>query len=527
MIDPSSVWTLASAFAGFVLGCLIFLSYLKIFQERRKRDLRKEVNRIINQARSQATRVEKNAYAKARDLERKMRNKAEQQARKEKKRIEDMKYQIENQKSQMESEFRKKEENIKSRIKDLDHQKEQAILTQAQLEKMSKKSEEKLEELNHLMENVSGLNKEQAIQEIKASMETDVKEELSAEIMNMEEKLKSESKKKAQRILSQAIARFASEVSTERTTDSLPIKMEKTKGKIIGREGRNIRSLESACGVDIIIDESQEIILISCFDAVRREVAVKSINKLLEEGSVHPARIEEVVGKVKRDVFLSMTESGEKACFDLGIHEVRPAIIETLGSLKYRFVDGQNVLKSSVEVAYLSGLIASEIGYDEKTAKRAGLFHAIGLGVDHRVEGSYSLVGSEYLRKNGEYQEICQAIRCHTGNPPAESVLDHILQSAHNLFHERPGAKRSVIENYVNRLKDMESIANSFDGVIRSFAIRAGKEIRVLVDSGKVTDEQAFMLSRDIAEKINKEMDETGQLLVSVVRECRMVEQAR
>ena len=522
-----SFWILVSALSGFFLGSLVFLFYLRVFQMRRKKHIKKEMNFIINQAKSQAMRIEKNAFSKTRDMERKMRNTVEAKVRRDKKQVEEIKYQTEKRKIRLERALRKKTEELESQIRELERQRERAEIMEQQLEKATKKTNEKMEELNIIMEKAAGLTKEQARNEIKKNMEEEVKKEIAPQLMNLEATLKKESEQKAKLILSQAIARFASEVSTEGTTASIPIKGEETKGKIIGREGRNIRALEAACGVDIIIDESQEIILISCFDSVRRAVAVQSINHLLEEGRVHPARIDEVVGKIKRDIFISMVEEGKQVCFDLGIHDVKPALVEMLGSLKYRFIGGNNVLKSSIEVAYLAGIIASEIGVEEKTAKRAGLFHAIGLGVDHRVEGSYSLVGSEYAKKHGESPVTCQAIRCHRGEVPVESVVDHIVQSAHNLFHERPGARREVVENYIIRMNKMESVANSFEGVIRSFAIRTGKEIRVLVDSGKVTDEQAFMLSRDIAEKITKEMDEPGQLIVSVVRECRMVEQAR
>ena len=522
-----SFWTLISALIGFALSFLVFFICLRIFQGRRKKNLKKEADLIINQARSRALRIEKNATSKARDMERKMRNKVDMEVRKEKKQMEDIKYRVEKNKIRMEREFKRKKEELEAQIREVQQEKERAASIEQQLEKATKKVNEKMEELNTIMEKTAGMTKEKAQEEIKKNLEVEIKREIIPKIIQMEADLKKESEQKAKLILSQVIARFASEVSTEKTTTSIPIRGEETKGKIIGREGRNIRALEAACGVDIIIDESQEIILISCFDPVRRKVAVESINQLLAEGRVHPARIEEVVGRIKRDIFTSMSEEGKQACFDLEIHDVKPALFETLGSLKYRVIEGNNVLKSSIEVAHLAGLIASEVGLEEKPAKRAAFFHTIGLGVDHRTEGSYAVVGAEYVRKHGESPMICQAIRCHRGEFLAESIVDHIVQAAYNLFHERPGARREVMENYISRMKKMESVANSFDGVIRSFAIRTGKEIRVLVDSGKVTDEQAFMLSRDIAEKINKEMDETKQMTVSVIRECRMVEQAR
>ncbi len=521
------LWIFIGSLGGFALGVALFLIYLKMSSEQRKKKIRKETNFILNQAKSEAGRIEKNTIHRSKEFERKMKHKAEMEARKEKKKIEEIKYQTEKSKRRMEADLNRKKEDLESQIADLKEQKERAVSMKEQFGKAEEKLKNKLEELNHHMENIANMTEEQAREEIKNNLEEGIKKEVSPKLMKIEEDMKKESEQKARLILSQAISRFASEVSTEKTTSSIPIKGEETKGKIIGREGRNIRALEAACGVDIIIDEGHENIVISCFDSVRREVAMKSINRLLEEGRVHPARIEEVVGKIKRDIFMSMADEGKKTCFDFGVHDVSPTMMETLGSLKYRYIAGHNVLKSSVAVGHLAGLIASEVGSDEKVARRAGLFHAIGLGVDHRLEGSYSLVGSEFAKKHGESSTICQAIRCHNGEVPAQSILDHVLQSAHNLFRERPGARREVIENYINRLKDMESIANSFDGVIRSFAVRTGKEIRVLVDSGKVTDEQAFMLSKDIATKIDREMDEAGQLMVSVVRECRMVEQAR
>ena len=521
------LWTALGGTLGFGLGVLLFLIYLRIFQVQRKKKMRKEMNFILNQAKSEAAKMEKSALTRSRDFERRMKHKADMEIRKEKKKIESLKYQTEKNKKRMEMEFKRKSEELENNIAELKQKQDRAVSTKEQCEKMETKMKTRLEELNNKMESIAGMTKEQAREEIKSNMEEEVKQEISPKLMKIEEDMKKESEQKARKILSQAIARFASEVSTEKTTTSIPIKGEETKGKIIGREGRNIRALESACGVDIIIDEGQENILISGFDPVRREVAVKSINRLLEEGRVHPARIEEVAGKVKRDIFISMADDGKKICFDLGVHDVRPAVLEVLGSLKYRSVEGRNVLKSSVEISHLAGLIAAEAGLNEKSARRAALLHAVGLGLDHRVEGSYSLVGSEFARKHGEKEAVCQAIHCHTGEVPAKSILDHIVQVAYNLFRERPGARREVIENYISRMKDMESIANSFDGVIRSFALRTGREVRVLVDSGKVTDEQAFMLSRDIAEKLDREIENAGQLTVSVVRECRMVEQAR
>ena len=521
------LWMLISAASGFILGCLPFILYWRFFSASQKKELKKEINRIINQAKSQAMRIERSAEHQAKELERKMKHKADTEARKERKTLEDLKYQAQHQKQKLEADWKQKTEDIEDQIKELDQQKELTKQMQAQLKQDKQKTEETLKELNHKMESTAGWTREQARKEIQHNIATELKQEMTPELMKLEKELKLESEKKAKIILSQALARFAAEVSTERTTTSLPIKESEAKGKIIGREGRNIRALEQACGVDIIIDENQEVILISCFDAVRREIAYKAIHQLLEEGRVHPARIEEIVEKMKRNIFLSMAEKGKQVCFDLSVHNVHPVIMETLGALHYRTIEGHNVLKASEETAHLAGLIAGEIDFNPKLAKRAALFHLIGIGVNHRKEGNIAEVGAAFLKKHGESKQICQAVRCHSANIVSESILDHILQAAYNLFRDRPNARQDMIENYIQRLKDMESVANSFDGIIRSFAIQTGKEIRVLVDSGKVTDEQAFMLSKDIAEKINKEMDASGQIIVSVVRECRVVEQAR
>jgi ribonuclease Y len=299
------------------------------------------------------------------------------------------------------------------------------------------------------------------------------------------------------------------------------------KGKIIGREGRNIRALEAACGVDLIVDETPEAVVISGFDPVRREVARRALEKLMEDGRVHPARIEEVIDKQKKELFKAMKEDGDKACYELGLHGVHPELIKTLGSLKYRQTLAQNIYAHSMEVAFFAGMMATEIGVDIKKARRAGLLHDIGKGLDHSVEGSHAVIGAEYAKKHGESAEICHAIRAHHDDEKPQSALAFLVQAANALSNARPGARRQSMDSYVRRLEDMESIGNSFDGVVRTFAIQAGKELRVLVESSRVTDEQASMLSYDIARKIERELSYPGQVKVNVVRETRVVEHAR
>ena len=517
-----------SLMIGFLLATLIFYFSTKMFGINVRAKAEKEAYQILSQAKTKAHRIEQSAEHRAKDMEHKMRRRIDQEARNEKKKWEDLKFKAQKNKKTLELNLKVKEENLDEQISSLGDQKNRLEVEEKKLQESKVRVQKKIEELESKMEKIGSFTKENAREEIKKHVEGEVKNEVAQSLMKMEANLKSESRKKSQLILSRALSRFASEVVTERTVVSLSIKGSDVKGKIIGRDGRNIRALESSCGVDIMIEETEELILISCFDPVRREVALQSLKILIEEGRVHPARIESVVGQVQRDIFKLMVEEAKKICFDLGIHNVRPLVVETLGSLKFRQVGGWNVLKSSIELAKLSSFIAGELDFNEKIAKRAGLFYALGLAMDHRVEGSYSEAGAQLAKRGGESEMICQAIRCHNGEVEAKSILDHIVQASYNFFRERPsGTKPEQIENHINRLKDMESLANSFDGVIRSYAIRSGKEIRVLVDISKVRDEEAFMLGKDIALKITKEHPDSGHLMVSVVRESRMVEQAR
>ena len=351
-------------------------------------------------------------------------------------------------------------------------------------------------------------------------------QEANEALSKIEEEAKKEANKKALQILSVALSRYASEVATERTVSIVALTSDEMKGKIIGREGRNIRALEAACGVDLIVDETPESVVISSFDSVRREVARQTLERLMEDGRVHPARIEEVVDKVKSDLMNTVREDGEKACFDSGVHNMNANLMNKLGELKYRTLDSHNLYGHSLEVAAMAGMIADEVGANTKLAKRAGLLHAIGLAIEHTVEGSYAEVGADFAKRNGEKEVVAQAIRCHAGGE-AVTTIDHIVQVAYNLVSSRPGVRRGMLQNFIKRLEDLESIGNSFDGVNRTVAIQSGKEIRVLVDSGKITDDQSSMLSRDIARKIERELNYPGQIKVSVVRETRMVEHAR
>jgi ribonucrease Y len=360
-----------------------------------------------------------------------------------------------------------------------------------------------------------------------AALEEELRTDAAKRALVIETETRAEADKKAKRIIALALARYAGEYTPERTVTVINLPNEEMKGKIIGREGRNIRALEAACGVDLIVDETPESVVISSFDPVRREVARRALEKLMEDGRVHPARIEEVIDKMKKEVFKLMREDGEKAAFELGLTGVHPEIIKTIGSLKYRQSGGQTIYTHSIEVGHLAGMIAAEMGADVKRARRAGLLHDIGHALEHTFEGSHSTVGAEFAKKHGEADAVCDAIRSHHGEFESDSLLAHILQAANVLSNSRPGARRPSIDTFIRRMEDLEAIGNSFDGVVRTFATQAGKELRVLVESSRVTDEQAQMLSYDIARKIEREMNYQGQITVDVVRETRIIEHAR
>ena len=483
---------------------------------------------ILNRAKSQASKIERMSKQEAKQLEEQEAKRFKKEIRETKEKFQNQEYNLKKRQNHIEAEFQMKEKELKKTKINMEKEKELLEISQQKIQSLKAKIQKEKEESEHSLEKLASMSKEEARDHLKKTFEEDVKKEISKKLIKIEEDMKTSQEQKAKLILAQAMARYSAEVTAERTVETLPIIGSSTKGKIIGREGRNIRALEATCGVDLLIGEGQEIVTISCFDPVRRAVAKRAIEKLIEEGRVHPAFIEEVVEKIRKEIFSEMREEGKKICFDMGIHDINPEIIRVLGSLKYRFIEGQNLLKYSSEMAYISSLLAGELGEDKKIACRAGLLSAIGLGVPHFVEGNYSFVGAQFCQKQGEEEAVCQAILCHDGKKPARSLLDHILQSAYNLSRSRSGAKRSLLDSYINRLKDLESLANSFDGVKKSFAIQAGKEIRVLVDTFKVLDEdQMAMLSWDIAEKIKSEMNLSEEVKVSVIREYRIVEHAR
>jgi ribonuclease Y len=368
---------------------------------------------------------------------------------------------------------------------------------------------------------------EQAKAELVEMVANEARLEAGRKIRTMDEEFKEEASQKARKMISLAVQRYAADYVAEHVVTAVPLPSEEMKGRIIGREGRNIRAFEAATGIDIIIDDTPEAVILSGFNPVRREVARIALTRLVQDGRIHPARIEETVEKVAKEVDELVREAGEQALFDLGLHGIHPELVKLIGKLKYRTSYGQNIYTHSLEVAFLCGMIASELGLNAKVAKRAGLLHDIGKAVDHEIEGPHALIGADLAKKYGESGRVVHAIAAHHEDESPHDILPILVQAADALSGARPGARREMLANYLKRLEDLEKIAKSFEGVEKSYAIQAGREVRIIVDNQRITDDAATMLARDIAKKIETELSYPGQIRVTVIRETRAVEYAK
>ncbi len=526
-MNTMTIYMALIAIGCFALGGFVVYLVKKMQDDKRKKTAKLEAERIINRAKSEAKKIEKDSKHKAKDFESRARKNAEKDIQEQKNRLEKQENKYKDKERRLDSEYKKKESDLEKRERDIKALDEKAQIAEKRAKDQEKEILVKKEELTEKLAGVAQFTPDQAKQEIIQAMEEEAKTEASKKIILLEDEAKAQAEKRAKRIISMAIARYAGEYTTERTVSVVSLPSDELKGKIIGREGRNIRTIEGLCGVDLIIDDTPEAVVISGFDPVRREVAKRSLERLMEDGRIHPARIEETIEKTKRELFKSIKEDGDKACMELGIVGVNAEIVKLLGSLKYRTSYTQNNYTHSIEVGFLAGLMAVELGADVKAARRAGLLHDIGKALDHSVEGSHAVIGADFAKRNGEREVVCHAIRSHHEDEKPRTMLAYLTQAADAISSARPGARRSMMETYVQRLEDLESIGNSFDGVERTFAVQAGREIRVIVDAAKVTDEQSLMLSKDIARKIERELNYPGQIRISVVRETRAVEHAR
>jgi ribonuclease Y len=432
-----------------------------------------------------------------------------------------------------ESRLMQKEENIDHKTEQLERRDREYVRKERHLHKREGKLERKeleydelLEEQKRQLEKISGLTVDQAKELLIRAMENEARYEGAKLIKRIENETKEQADKKAKKILATAIQRYAGDFVAERTVSVVQLPSDEMKGRIIGREGRNIRALEAATGIDLIIDDTPEAVILSGFNPVRREVARISLMRLISDGRIHPARIEDIVKKVGKEVDSAIKEAGEQAAFDLGVHGIHNELIKYIGQLKFRTSYAQNVLQHSVEVGFLSGIMASELGLNVKLARRMGLLHDIGKAVDHEVEGPHALIGSRLTKKFGESPQIVHAVAAHHEDVPPNSVYALLVQASDGLSGARPGARKELLENYIKRLEDLENIANSFKGVANTYAIQAGRELRVIVESNQISDEESILLSRDVVKKIEESLTFPGQIKVTVIRETRAVKYA-
>jgi ribonuclease Y len=510
---------IASLIAGIAFGYLL-----------RKMLTRKELQssenlavRIVEEAKKEADNIKKEAVLQAKESLLKTKAEFEREAR-------DRKTELD----KLEARLRSKEENQEKRI-DMLVQKESNIENREKgLQQKENSLHEKHERLNRIiddqkekLEKIAGFTAEEAKAQLIQSLEAEAKREAAILIRKAEEEAKRVADKKAQEIIAYSIQRYAGDFVAESTVSVVNLPTDEMKGRIIGREGRNIRAIEAATGVDLIIDDTPEAVVLSAFDPVRREVAKISLERLISDGRIHPGRIEDVVRKVQSEVDKIIQETGERASFDVGAHDIHSELITLLGKLKYRSSFSQNVLQHSMEVAFLTGIIASELGLDVKEAKRAGLLHDIGKAVDHKLEGTHAELGADYAKRFGEHERIVEAIATHHDDGRNNNLLGVLVQVADTLSAARPGARREMLETYVKRLQELESIAKSFNGVESCFAIQAGREIRILVQNEKISDDESLILCKDIVKKIESELTYPGQIKVTVIRETRVTDFAR
>ncbi|MBW1670735.1 MAG: ribonuclease Y [Deltaproteobacteria bacterium] len=483
----------------------------------------KEIERLKKDAQTEAERLRKEARIQGQEEIFQLKKEAEKE-------IKEWKVELRSQ----EGRLQQKEQQVNRKYELVDHKEIEVLEKEKALQQLEHTIKEKGNEIKDLvnkqrgqLEKISGMSVQEAKDYLLETLETEVRQDASKLIKKIETETNDTAEKRSKEIISLAISRYAGEYIAERTVSVVHLPSDEMKGRIIGREGRNIRAIEAATGIDLIIDDTPEAVLLSGFNSVRREVARIALERLVADGRIHPARIEEVVKKVEKEIDTTIRETGEQAAFDIGAYGIHAELIKLLGKLRFRTSYAQNVLQHSIEVAFLCGIMASELGINVKKAKRAGLLHDIGKAVDHEVEGPHAIIGADLAKKYGESQDIVHAISAHHEDVKPNTVMAVLVQAADALSGARPGARREMLESYVRRLEDLEGIAKSFTGVQKSYAIQAGREIRIVVLSDKVSDVETPLLCREVAKKIESELSYPGQIKVTVIRETRAVEYAK
>ena len=504
--------SLVVAIVAFLAGIL----YRKKVAEREIGSAEDETTRIINEAIRGGESKKKEMLLEAKDEIHKSRTEYEKEVKERR-----------NELSKQERRLQQKEESLDKKMdayerKEEDLSKKQAAITATQNEvNLIKKSQ------MEVLEKISGLTQEEAKKYLLDSVESEVRHETAMKIKEVETQLKEEAEQTAREIIATAIQRCAADHAAETTVSVVSLPNDEMKGRIIGREGRNIRTLETITGVDLIIDDTPEAITVSSFDPVRREIARLALEKLIADGRIHPTRIEDMVEKARKEVDRTIKEEGERACYETGVHNLHPELIKILGRQKYRTSYGQNVLNHSIEVAHIAGLLASELGVDVALAKRAGLLHDLGKAVDHEMEGSHVQLGVELARKYKESAAVVHAIEAHHGDVEPQTIIACLVQAADAISAARPGARRENVENYIRRLQKLEELTGSYPGVEKAYAIQAGREVRIMVKPEEVSEDNMILLARDIARKLEAELEYPGQIKVNVIRETKAVEYAK
>ena len=501
---------------GAGIGIFAGISYRKNVAEKEIGSAEEEARKIVSEAMKTAEAKKKEVVLEGKDEVHRFRTESEKE-------IADRRKEVQRQ----ERRIQQKEETLDKKLDNME-------LKDEKLSRKLKDADAKLEEIETLkksqfemLEKISGYTAEQAKSYLLSQLEDELAHEKSVKIMEYTEQLKDEADEKARNIISLAIQRLAAEQVAEATISVVPLPNDEMKGRIIGREGRNIRAIETLTGVDLIIDDTPEAITLSSFEPVRREVARIALEKLISDGRIHPARIEEMIEKARREVDATIKHDGERAVLEAGVHNIHPELVRLLGRLRYRTSYGQNVLNHSLEVSYLAGMMASELGMDPTIAKRAGLLHDIGKSIDHEVEGTHVQIGVDLARKYKEHDAVIHAIQAHHGDVEAKTVVACLVQAADALSAARPGARRENVENYIKRLEKLEEVASSFEGVESSYAIQAGREVRIMVKPEVINDERMLPLAREICKKIEEELEYPGQIKVNVLRETRATDYAK
>ncbi|HYE83925.1 MAG TPA: ribonuclease Y [Clostridia bacterium] len=503
---------IAIALFTFIFGYLV----RRYIAESKIKNAEEQAKKIVSEAERQAETKKKEVVLEAKEEVHKLRSELDRETRDRRNEIQ----RIERRLLQREELLDKKVENLEQRDEAISKKQKEIQKSHEEVQELYKKQLEELERL-------SGLSSEDAKQLLLNDIEKQIRHDAAMMIKDIETKAKEEAERKAKEIISGAIQKCSADHVAETTVSVVPLPNDEMKGRIIGREGRNIRTLETLTGIDLIIDDTPEAVILSGFDPIRREVARVALEKLIVDGRIHPARIEEMVEKSKKEVDNYIREQGEQATFDTGVHGLHPEIIRLLGRLKFRTSYGQNVLKHSVEVAHLAAAMAAELGVDVKLAKRAGLLHDIGKAVDHEVEGPHVQIGADLAKKYKESSDVVHAVAAHHGDIEATTIEAVLVQAADAISAARPGARRETLESYIKRLEKIEEIANSFSGVEKSFAIQAGREVRIMVKPEDVSDSEIVYIARDIVKRIEDELEYPGQIKVNVIRETRAIEYAK